>query len=603
MRNEPNFALKQVRIGLGSPLESSLMGAKQVQPLSHRRELIVVLTMTVIGGLIRLWMPARLGLVHFDEGIYALAGLWPLDPKGFWGIDPTVIAYAPGGYPFLIGLASFGLGVGDLTPILVSILMGTLIIPVAAWLSWRTFGPTAGAITATFASFSGFHIAFSRMGLTDASFLFLFLLALGLGQRFLERPNLLNTIGLGIGVGLAQWFKYHGWLIGAIVALTALVNAVLDPAERKPRRLAAVWGQGACAGLIAFAVFWPWFSFVDTHGGYARLLRHHASYMKGLKWWYADLQTQLSQAMLLGQGSDAVAAFRLAAVFVTLFILGHDWGVLKQGEKRTLGRGLLLGMIGISTAQPHLCTGGPWALGLLFLPFLLRDPASRSRLFGLWWVVFTLLTPLYHPYVRLWLPLEACGWIVVGAVLATGLANLQAARPLVAYSRHDWRWLGGSALLTGVLLIPTMPGARGAINGTGSFVEWSDSLRVACRQVQADLPKDLTRLRFLGRPAITYYLATAGVPLATQPDLDGLLKPGAGGELALVDDALLRQEADYTGTKSRLTEGWEIVKEYPSQLNLPTLLDLNPGAARKRIESPEFECPLWLLRPRSKGTR
>ena len=69
------------------------------------REILVVIALTLLGAVLRLWSPGRLGLVHFDEGIYALAGLWSLSPRGLAGIDPTVIAYAPPGFPFLVGLS------------------------------------------------------------------------------------------------------------------------------------------------------------------------------------------------------------------------------------------------------------------------------------------------------------------------------------------------------------------------------------------------------------------------------------------------------------------------------------------------------------------
>ena len=40
------------------------------------REVLVVVALTLIGALLRLWSIGRLGLLHFDEGIYAAAGLW-----------------------------------------------------------------------------------------------------------------------------------------------------------------------------------------------------------------------------------------------------------------------------------------------------------------------------------------------------------------------------------------------------------------------------------------------------------------------------------------------------------------------------------------------
>jgi hypothetical protein len=69
---------------------------------------------------------------------------------------------------------------------------------------------------------------------------------------------------------------------------------------------------------------------------------------------------------------------------------------------------------------------------------------------------------------------------------------------------------------------------------------------------------------------------------------------------ALVDAALLRQEGDLKSATSRLLARWEIVHEYPTFLNLPTLLDIDPGAARTG-DSDLISEPLWLLRPRVVG--
>ena len=81
------------------------------------------------------------------------------------------------------------------------------------------------------AALSGFHVAFSRMALTDASFLFFWVLALIAGQRFLERPGAARGVVLGLSVGLAQWFKYNGWLAGVAVPMAACLGLV-DRRER-----------------------------------------------------------------------------------------------------------------------------------------------------------------------------------------------------------------------------------------------------------------------------------------------------------------------------------------------------------------------------------
>ena len=86
-------------------------------------------------------------------------------------------------------------------------------------------------MAAAFAALSGPHVAFSRMALTDASFLLFWVLALIQGQRFLERPGAVRAVLLGLAVGAAQLFKYNGWLAGVIVVLSAAVWLVVHPAR------------------------------------------------------------------------------------------------------------------------------------------------------------------------------------------------------------------------------------------------------------------------------------------------------------------------------------------------------------------------------------
>jgi hypothetical protein len=185
--------------------------------------------------------------------------------------------------------------------------------------------------------------------------------------------------------------------------------------------------------------------------------------------------------------------------------------------------------------------------------------------------------------------------------------SISETQPQLALSRRPVAaWLVGSSLALLGFFAWLMPGPSGTILSIGASrrSDFSDSLRHACRQIQDDLPKNLARLRSLGRPPISFYLGTAGVALAPQPDLDALLiNTSTPSNWALVDDAMLRQVPDHAKTMARLLESWEIVREYPTTLNLPTLLDIDPGAASRPIKPADFECPLWLLRPRSQGAR
>src|SRR5262245_12331845 len=124
-------------------LGSSKIGSMPRLDPSTQRECLAVFAFTMVGAGLRLWGLGDLGLNHFDEGIYALSGLWSIASGQLAGLDPMVIPYAPPGFPFLVGAAYFLLGVADISAILASILCGIATIPGAAWVGRRTFGTGA----------------------------------------------------------------------------------------------------------------------------------------------------------------------------------------------------------------------------------------------------------------------------------------------------------------------------------------------------------------------------------------------------------------------------------------------------------------------------
>ena len=292
---------------------------------SHR-EGVAVAIVTLIGAGVRAWPPGRLGLTHFDEGIYALAGSWSLDPRGLSALSPTVISYAPPGFPILVGLMYGLLGRSDASAILVSQIVGTLTIPAVAWLATRTFGPGAGFASAVFCAFSGSHIAFSRMALTDASFLLVWLLAIGAAMRFLERPGIIQGIVLGVAVGLAQQFKYNGWLAGGVVIGVALFGLSARTEDRRRGSITWVFGWGLMGAIVAALVVWPWYRFVEDHGGYGALLRHQRSYLGGWADWWPNLRAQADQAVALSGSRWLVLPASLVAASTWTFARSPDRG-------------------------------------------------------------------------------------------------------------------------------------------------------------------------------------------------------------------------------------------------------------------------------------
>ena len=247
------------------------------------------------------------------------------------------------------------------------------------------------------------------MALTDASFLLCWLIGLIVAQRFLECPNAARGIGLGLAVGVAQLFKYSGWTLGAVVPLTAIAMALCDPSRRDAAYQARVWGFGILAAATAALVYSPWFGFVESHGGYRSLMAHHSGYVGSVGSWFAYWRIQLEQMSALSGGWIWNAAAWLPAGVGSILARPDSRGWMRSR------RGLvLLGLLGIAVVAPSLL----WWLGLGWLAFPGREASPGRRLLGVAWIGLSILTPFYHPYARLWLPIQSLGWIAGGGAIA-----------------------------------------------------------------------------------------------------------------------------------------------------------------------------------------
>jgi dolichyl-phosphate-mannose-protein mannosyltransferase len=556
---------------------------------SPRREMIAICVLSLLGAGLRLWSVNRLGLTHFDEGMYALAGLWVLSPKGLSALDPMLIPYAPPGLPILVGWAYGLLGVSDLSAILPSLVCGVALIPIVAWLARRAFGAGAGAAAAAFAALSGPHVAFSRMAMTDVPFLLAWLVAIGLGGWFLERPGWGRALALGLAVGGAQNFKYNGWLAGVIVAIGA-VPGCLDrrPEVRRPA-LRAI-GLGVIAVAVAAVAYWPWYQFVERHGGYASLLAHHRGYMSGPSAWWPHWRAQMAQAVALSGGPVwGASAWALAWLAVAFVREGRSLVLEPLRAWSRWDLGLPLGAA-VLAGVPDL----PWWVGLCgTVAWWPRSGRPGVRLLAFWWLILSLLTPFYHPYARLWLPLHGAGWVAMTALVMSLAARHTGSAEASSWSdqyfkfetsnfksiscgRHDLG-IAVVCLFLAIVQASVSPRAR-ALPG---LLAPTDSLRevaLAVRPIATDRAR--TPLKVLARPAVTFELALEGqIPIQTQDSLDQLVKTIRPGELALVDEAVARPAGGGPLLANPGLRGWRVRGRWTTQLSLPTLLDLDPGAA------------------------
>lgn len=554
------------------------------------RELIAIAGFTLLALVVRFWAYGRVGLQHFDEGVYAMAALWSAQPDGLAGLDPDVLSYAPPGYLLLTGCVMLVLGFLDQSVILVSTIAGVASVPISAALAHRVLGPGVAVATAALAALSGPHIVFSRMALTDTLFLFGWLTALLVGAWFLEKPGLLRAVCLGLAVGLAQNLKYNGALVGLVVALAALPGLVknrsLDRAQLG--RLAIL---GILAVAVALLVYWPWYRFVENHGGYQRLLAHHRGYVDGFGAWPANLRTQLAQVVALSGGWPWLLSAWLLASASAAWVEAGQPGSPPRPRWPALTAALALGGLAL-VAFPEL----PWWLGLIAFPRYAFSKNLGTRLIAAWWLFISLLVPLYHPYARLALPLNAVGWILTAHFLVAGVLTRPSVESALRVSRGWLAWvlLVLFAAFSNHFLIQR-PRPLPALLGSTSMLR--DGL---ASHLTKPPPARQGVLLMLTRPATAFYLGIWNVSsFAFYDSLDWMLDVARPEDWLLIDELQLRQEPDPEAALARVLEGWELVPDgsWQERLGPGTLLDLDPKAAYGDRSSAIMRW--WLLRKKT----
>lgn len=388
--------------------------------LNHRTVLTIVFC---VGVILRFLNPAQIAIDHFDEGIYAQTGLWIYEPNGLRGIDPAVIPYGPPAMPVLIGLSYLILGgPSDFAAIMPGLICGCISVLLIYQFNKRLFGTTAGLLAATFLATSGMAIAFSRSALTDAPLICIWLLTMLAGLNFLERPGLKNAIVMGLGVGLSQLTKYNGGLTGIIIAMTVILDFISNCNDRQNavpllrRRIA--WGIVGAG--IALATYAPWYQFVERHGGYQSLMRHHSGYVGTLSQWPDHLRLQWLQAWTFHQQYWPKAVLLILVVFIwqscrpSNAIENGGQFKIQNGMRNLILNLLLLSLVFV---LPNAC----WTVAVLMSPRLWRSGRAGERLLVVWFLFMTILTPIYHPYARLWLPTVIAGISITARFFADDL--------------------------------------------------------------------------------------------------------------------------------------------------------------------------------------
>jgi len=427
---------------------------------------------------------------HFDEGIYASV-LWYDSIQG--SPYPGRAYFAPPLSSLWMYMASFLPGLQPLAPFVPSILLGTMTVPVAWWLARMWYGSAAGLFAASIAALSDFHIAYSRTALTDVGCLTWTLLALGLGTRAIHasvqpgRGFLKPAAFAGIATGLGWWTKYTGWLPLAILWSGAMLWWLWQ--GRKSVRILRPLSALSVATVVAGTVFLPWLRQLQAVGGYSAISANHSSYLAEFSTalpqiWRQHLTQHLSfqfaqdgftGALSLGLGMIAAGVFRWRAACFTwnptgpptlpADIQSTDYPPLRL-LLRFLFASLALSILATRLYSPLILTclalagfGGCYLWPVLqrahqrrgsgdlsptapgALPLVQGDLAAAPRINSelalccnfVWFVAMLLVTPIYHPYARLFFPLLGSIWLAASGGISWWMeSNLSVARkPLV----------------------------------------------------------------------------------------------------------------------------------------------------------------------------
>ncbi len=464
---------------------------------SNRTHEFFLLGVIILAGItLRVWRLSELGLVHFDEGVYAISGLWTTTPINELQLYTKQILFSPPLFFSLVGFSYWILGeASDKAAVLVNVVTGVATIGILWWFTRRWFGREAGTAAAVIVALSNFHIAYSRMVLTDIAFGFFFLLSLALIAEAMERVSLRWSIVSGIVIGVAWNTKYHGWLLLIVALMVMMIITVIDRNKRIFwKRLLMCW---IVMSGVAVVCYLPWAMYIQSHpGGYLSLMKYQRTFLDPhwLNNLWRQTQSQLYMDGWLSRLSPSIAFLLALAV--------------RDKQKRP-GLNMVLPLVIILLCSGLLFSGVGTAMCLSVLAILLLIKRSS---YGCWLILvslglFFLLTPLYDPYPRLLMP-----WLLV-LYICSGVGIERT----LTYSRKDMTECEAPvkrrltlALLIAVSVILGLLVTLIDFRSTPRTWMATDSVRNTATKIVDKVPRNSV-IFVHGAPEVAFYLDNLGL--------------------------------------------------------------------------------------------
>lgn len=579
----------------------------------------------------------QLSLVHFDEGVL-VSGAFGVWLKGFWNFPLAQPLQAPPLFPWMVA-ATFGI-TGTPWPIMgiyLSAALGAATVVIYFALLRRLYGGTIGLVGAALLATSDLHVSFSRMALTDVALTFWFVTAGDFlvrlvtvdGERQFSggarvRRYVLWGLLFGLATGAAWNTKYNGWMIVAMAATTWMVVAARQrllpissngcPENSLPGGILLTIGLSA---VVAIGCFTPWYLYVERTypGGYGAVTENHLRYVGGILDWPSRAgRLWLSLAAFRHFGCLTIVT---ASAVALCFWVARCCRAREQRPMPSRTIVLATALMGLAGLAAAVAMGSDAVILVLattaILPALVwgRWP---EVFFAVWMGAFVVLTPFYHPYTRLLVPILPAAIALTMWSLSNALgANCVAAFQAVSGNRrpgmppHGGTGAAERRFRDRLLAVPSPKASQTirlmlALSCLGVFLAaasfhpfgWLPSRpiwnRWSTRQsyralgdavLAADLPSDAMVL-CQGPPAMALYIERPWTPLEIVPFDLWLSRFDRHRECYLAVDFWGAYGENHQLALRAIHQRLDCLQPIavvPNDLNIPTLLDYLPPAS------------------------
>ncbi len=545
-------------------------------------------SLILLGIVFRIWRLFDLGLIHFDEGVYAISGLWTITPFDDLHLYVKQKLFSPPLFFSLVGISYWILGeASDKAAILVNVVIGSATIPLVWWFTQKWFGRGAGIAAAVLVAFSDFHIAYSRMVLTDITFCFFFLLALALIAATMERVSFCWAIISGIAVGAAWNTKYHGWLLLFVALIMLVIISLTGRNNKSPwKRLLLCW---IVITVVAVACYLPWAIYVQIHsGGYLSLMKYQRGYLDPN--WLSNLWRQVEMQLYMDGWLS-----RISPVIAFLLTLAIE----DKRQWPSLNRILLVLIIILCSGLFLGGVGTALILSVLALSLLIKLGSYACWLVLSSFGLFFLLTPLYHPYPRILMPAVLMIYIASGV----GIGKILKSRETISTAwEHRPNKSSIKALLASGTILLVVFGLVMGFRPTPRTWMATDSIRKAATTIARTLPKG-SAVFIHGEPTVAFYLRLAGhraIPIDNpldHPEVTTRYNFDVEKQFLVTGIYAQHRDPGARASLKRLSSHLNTVGAYSIQPNDVRLLnDFTPDGALQYRLHPSKEYNLYLYR-------